>query len=180
MVVCTPKLTNEVCHDRRWCTFFKPVPFFAYTTQHIGLFWPLLPVLSQIQALFGALFTGLISVALYQNSHKTGMVLDETFVNLGYVAPMLDLIFTVVLVGPQGSTIRSTLCSLWSSCWSFVWLRLFGKEPVETFLADSKKLQTFSSCRNISACKISTWIILRVSSWSAMTSTNIFFKRGEE
>ena len=31
----------DSCHNRRWCTLFKPVPFFAQRTQNFGLFWPI-------------------------------------------------------------------------------------------------------------------------------------------
>ena len=138
---------------------------------YITTFWA---GLFQIYALFGALFTGRNSVAVYQNLQKSVMVIDETFVTLGYVALMLDLIFTVVLLGPQGSTMRSELCSLWSSCWSFVWLQLFGRNLQRHFWLIRRSYKLFPRV------EISQPVRLLVSSWSAMTSTNIFFKRGEE
>ena len=36
---CRP--TADICNNRRWCTYFKPVPFFAQRTQNFGLFWPI-------------------------------------------------------------------------------------------------------------------------------------------
>ena len=29
------------CHDRQWCSFFKPVLFVTMRTRNFGLFWPL-------------------------------------------------------------------------------------------------------------------------------------------
>ena len=52
--------------------FFKTVPFFAHITQNLGLFWRTWAILSRIYALFGDLFTGLNSVALYQNWQISG------------------------------------------------------------------------------------------------------------
>ena len=42
-------------HIRQWCTFFKPVPFFAQRTQNLNLFWP---ILLQVYAPFGVLLQG--------------------------------------------------------------------------------------------------------------------------
>ena len=47
--------------------FFKSVYFLAKRTRNLGPFWPVLAILSQIYALFGAIFTGPIIAVVYQN-----------------------------------------------------------------------------------------------------------------
>ena len=65
------------CHNRRWCTFFKPVYFLAYRMRIFGLFWPVWAILSQIYALRCVLFTDLNSAVVYQNWQISGMVDDH-------------------------------------------------------------------------------------------------------
>ena len=71
VVSCTCRA--DICHDRhyrQWCTLFKPMYFFLKRTQNLG---PFCPILSQIYALFGVLFTGLNSMVGCQNWQTSGM-----------------------------------------------------------------------------------------------------------
>ena len=35
-------------HKQRWCTFFEPIYFLAWRTRNLGLFWPVLAILSKL------------------------------------------------------------------------------------------------------------------------------------
>lgn len=63
-------IAHHISHnrqDRRWCTFFGPVPLLVSKTLSFAPFWPFLAILSRNHALFGAPFTGLKSVVVPQN-----------------------------------------------------------------------------------------------------------------